>query len=174
MGLELAGDVRITIRDSSSEVRWLVLPERLRHREPVRGTARAAGHPGRDGRRGQGESAVTAPLDIEGPAAPPRSNGELVFAEPWESRAFGMAVALHEAGVFTWPRFQAALIARIAAWESAPPRARAGTTTGTGWAHWRTCWPTAASCSPRGHRARPDADPASRHHDHPDDHDHPH
>ena len=61
---------------------------------------------------------MTAPLDVEGPAAPPRANGELVFAEPWESRAFGMAVALHEAGLFPWPRFQAALIARIAAWES--------------------------------------------------------
>ena len=44
---------------------------------------------------------MTAPLDIEGPAAPPRSNGELVFAEPWESRAFGMAVTLYEAGVLT-------------------------------------------------------------------------
>jgi nitrile hydratase len=28
MGLDLAGDVRITVRDSTSEVRWLVLPER--------------------------------------------------------------------------------------------------------------------------------------------------
>ncbi|MFF4598958.1 nitrile hydratase subunit alpha [Amycolatopsis sp. CA-161197] len=28
MGLELDADVRITVRDSSSEVRWLVLPER--------------------------------------------------------------------------------------------------------------------------------------------------
>lgn len=63
---------------------------------------------------------MTAPLDIQGPAAPPRSNGELVFAEPWESRAFGMAVSLYEAGAFTWPQFQAALIARIGAWESAP------------------------------------------------------
>ncbi|MFC9916263.1 nitrile hydratase accessory protein [Streptomyces sp. NPDC059862] len=65
---------------------------------------------------------MTAPLDIEGPAAPPRSNGELVFSEPWESRAFGMAVSLYEAGAFTWPQFQAALIARIAAWEAAPAR----------------------------------------------------
>ncbi|MFF7680095.1 nitrile hydratase accessory protein [Actinacidiphila glaucinigra] len=61
---------------------------------------------------------MTTPLDIEGPAAPPRSNGELVFAEPWESRAFGMAVSLYEAEVFTWPEFQAALIARISAWET--------------------------------------------------------
>lgn len=28
MGLDLADDVRITVRDSTSEVRWLVLPER--------------------------------------------------------------------------------------------------------------------------------------------------
>ncbi|PWI05478.1 nitrile hydratase accessory protein [Streptomyces sp. NWU339] len=61
---------------------------------------------------------MTAPLDVEGPAAPPRSNGELVFAEPWESRAFGMAVSLYEAGAFTWPEFQAALTARISAWEA--------------------------------------------------------
>jgi nitrile hydratase accessory protein len=65
---------------------------------------------------------LSAPLDIEGPAAPPRSNGELVFAEPWQSRAFGMAVSLHEAGAFTWPRFRAALVARIAAWENASAR----------------------------------------------------
>ncbi|GHD62208.1 nitrile hydratase accessory protein [Streptomyces mirabilis] len=62
---------------------------------------------------------MTAPLDIDGTAAPPRANGELVFSEPWESRAFGMAVTLYEAGAFTWPQFQGALIARIAAWENA-------------------------------------------------------
>ncbi len=64
-------------------------------------------------------TAVTLPVD--GPAAPPRDNGELVFAEPWESRAFGMAVSLHDSGAFGWPVFQAALIARIAAWESGHP-----------------------------------------------------
>lgn len=57
-------------------------------------------------------------LETEGPAAPPRSNGELIFAEPWESRAFGMAVTLNEANVFSWTEFQAALIARISAWEA--------------------------------------------------------
>jgi nitrile hydratase accessory protein len=62
---------------------------------------------------------MTAPLDIEGPAAPPRSNGELVFSEPWESRAFGIAVSLSEAGAFTWPEFRAALVARIEGWETA-------------------------------------------------------
>ena len=60
---------------------------------------------------------ASAPLEIDGSAAPPRSNGELVFAEPWESRAFGLAVALYDAGAFEWPQFQAALVAQIAAWE---------------------------------------------------------
>jgi len=63
---------------------------------------------------------MTAPMDLEGPAAPPRSNGELVFAEPWESRVFAIAVTLYEAGMFTWPQFQAALIARIASSQAAP------------------------------------------------------
>lgn len=61
---------------------------------------------------------MTAVLDVAGTAAPPRSNGELVFAEPWESRAFGMAVTLADAGVFTWDEFRDALVARIAAWEA--------------------------------------------------------
>ena len=39
-------------------------------------------------------------LPDETPGAPPRSNGELVFAAPWESRLFGMTLALHEAGRF--------------------------------------------------------------------------
>ena len=60
---------------------------------------------------------MTAPLAIDGPAAPPRSNGELVFGAPWEGRAFGLVVSLYDAGAFEWSRFQAALIARIAAWE---------------------------------------------------------
>ncbi|MGQ0576994.1 MAG: nitrile hydratase accessory protein [Pseudonocardia sp.] len=64
---------------------------------------------------------MTAALAVDGPAAPPRDNGELVFAQPWESRAFGMAVSLHDAGAFTWPQFQAALIARIKTWEDDPP-----------------------------------------------------
>ena len=35
----------------------------------------------------------------------PRDNGELVFDAPWESRAFGMAVALNESGKYEWPEF---------------------------------------------------------------------
>jgi hypothetical protein len=54
---------------------------------------------------------AAAPLEIDGPAAPPRSNGELVFTEPWESRAFGLALTLYDADVFEWSQFQAALVA---------------------------------------------------------------
>jgi nitrile hydratase accessory protein len=61
---------------------------------------------------------VTVALTLDGRAAPPRSNGELVFTEPWESRVFGVAVSLSEAGCFEWAAFQAELIAAIAGWES--------------------------------------------------------
>ncbi|MFI6597323.1 nitrile hydratase accessory protein [Nonomuraea sp. NPDC050536] len=54
-------------------------------------------------------------LDVDSPVAPPRSNGELVFAEPWEGRAFAMAVAACQAGAFDWEDFRQALILRIAA-----------------------------------------------------------
>jgi nitrile hydratase accessory protein len=66
-------------------------------------------------------SSPTLELDVEGPAAPPRSNGELVFAEPWEGRAFGLTMALVDAGAIDYESFRAELIERIAAWEAAPP-----------------------------------------------------
>jgi nitrile hydratase accessory protein len=53
-------------------------------------------------------------LSLDPATSLPRSNGELVFAEPWESRAFGMAAALADRGVFDWAEFQAGLIAAIA------------------------------------------------------------
>jgi nitrile hydratase accessory protein len=56
----------------------------------------------------------SAVLDIDGPAAPPRANGELVFAEPWESRAFGLAMSLNASGVFEWEDFRRQLIAAVA------------------------------------------------------------
>lgn len=68
-------------------------------------------------------------LDIEGPAAPPRSNGELVFAAPWESRAFGLAMALHDGGLFDWETFRQQLIAAVARAEAA----------GGGFSYYR-CW----------------------------------
>ena len=58
-------------------------------------------------------------LDVDGPAAPPRLNGELVFDAPWQSRSFAMAMALVEEGHFTWDQFRDHLIATIDSWESA-------------------------------------------------------
>jgi len=55
--------------------------------------------------------------DMTGPAAVPRKNGELVFAEPWQGRAFGMAVALSEQGAFAWEEFRQELIVQVAAAE---------------------------------------------------------
>lgn len=55
--------------------------------------------------------AVTA---ADGPEALPRLNGELVFKAPWESRAFGVAIALHDAGAIDYEVFRSRLIAEIA------------------------------------------------------------
>ena len=65
------------------------------------------------------EERAIAALDAEGPAAPPRRNGELVFEAPWESRLFGLTLSLHRAGLFAWEEFRARLIAEIRAWEAA-------------------------------------------------------
>ena len=71
-------------------------------------------------------------LDNAGPAAPPRDNGELVFAAPWEGRAFGLALALNEAGLIDWEDFRQALIREIGEWEVGHP-------SGQGWSYYE-CW----------------------------------
>ena len=55
------------------------------------------------------------PADLPGDLALPRSNGELIFAEPWQARAFGIAVALNENGAYPWRDFHAGLTREIAA-----------------------------------------------------------
>jgi nitrile hydratase accessory protein len=74
-----------------------------------------------------------AVLDDQGPAAPPRKNGELVFEAAWEARLFGLTMALHEAGRFEWEEFRHRLIAEIAEWE----RSNAGGA--EGWSYY-ACW----------------------------------
>jgi len=54
---------------------------------------------------------------MAGAVALPRQNGELVFDEPWESRAFGLAVALTENGTYLWEDFRVRLIGEIEHWE---------------------------------------------------------
>lgn len=58
-------------------------------------------------------SAAEELLDIDGPAAPPRVNGELAFAEPWERRLFGVTMALTPS-TFAYADFRERLMARIA------------------------------------------------------------
>ena len=60
----------------------------------------------------------SVPLATEGLAAPPRRNGELVFDAPWESRVFGVTMALHARGLFEWDEFRELLIDEIRAWEA--------------------------------------------------------
>jgi nitrile hydratase accessory protein len=66
-------------------------------------------------------SELPAELAITGPAAPPRFNGEMVFDAPWESRLFGVTLALVEAGRFEWSEFQQRLIAAVGHWEADHP-----------------------------------------------------
>jgi nitrile hydratase accessory protein len=57
---------------------------------------------------------------LNGAIAPPRANGEPVFEEPWQSRAFGMVVSLHQQGAFAWDDFRDLLVSEIAAEEERP------------------------------------------------------
>jgi nitrile hydratase accessory protein len=75
-------------------------------------------------------SEASSPIAFEGQLSPPRRNGELQFAEPWESRVFGLTMSLYEAGAFEWSEFQAALIAAIGAWE------REHGVSGEGYRYW--------------------------------------
>ncbi|PPS44777.1 nitrile hydratase accessory protein [Chroococcidiopsis sp. TS-821] len=63
------------------------------------------------------EQFVTASM-LGSQDAPPRSNGELLFQSDWESRAFGIAIALSKKGHYEWEDFRQELIAAIAEWEA--------------------------------------------------------
>lgn len=73
-------------------------------------------------------------LDAEEVAALPRSNGELVFNAPWESRSFSIAVSLADSGYFTLDEFREYLISAIAERESTPVDEPF---------HYYECWHTA-------------------------------
>lgn len=98
-------------------------------------------------------------LPESGPAAPPRINGELVFEAPWEARAFGIAVSLHEQGLFAWDEFRERLIEEIGRWERAHPDVR---TAEAGYRYYER-WLAALECllSEKGLCAAPDVDARS-------------
>ena len=69
----------------------------------------------RGARRGGELTAVDREIaDLGGPAALPRRNGELRFNEPWEGRAFGIAVALQSTPPYPWSAFGERLARQIA------------------------------------------------------------
>lgn len=72
--------------------------------------------PGRDA------TVAVAPevTEMSGVAALPRQNGELVFAAPWQGRAFGLALAVVRHLGVPWREFQTHLIAAITAEPGAP------------------------------------------------------
>lgn len=60
---------------------------------------------------------TSSPPEIELAALPslPRDADGPVFNAPWEAQAFGMAVSLHERGLFTWREWADALGAELSA-----------------------------------------------------------
>jgi nitrile hydratase accessory protein len=56
--------------------------------------------------------------NMDGAAAVPRKNGELLFEAPWQGRVFGLAVALQDRRLYGWQDFQRRLIAEIAGAEA--------------------------------------------------------
>ena len=98
----------------------------------------------------------------------PRDEDGPVFREPWEARAFAMALALHEAGVFTWNEWAETLGAEIKRaqaagdpdtgetyyrhWLNALERlvAEKGVADATTLARYRDAWDHAAGRTPHG------------------------
>jgi nitrile hydratase accessory protein len=56
------------------------------------------------------DSSIT---EMQGVTALPRQNGEPVFEEIWQSRAFGIAVALYNQGKYPWENFRDGLAEQI-------------------------------------------------------------
>jgi nitrile hydratase accessory protein len=65
-------------------------------------------------------------LDLDGPTAPPRANGELVFEAPWQSRVFGLTMSLCDTGAITWSRFRDCLIESIGEWDHSHDESESG------------------------------------------------
>ena len=80
---------------------------------------------------------VAPELDVDGPAASPRVNGELVFTAPWQARTFGVTMTLVDAGVLEWGPFRAALVTAVAAAERT--EALVAAERNVGFDYW-SCW----------------------------------
>ena len=59
--------------------------------------------------------------EMDGTFSLPRKNGEMVFHNEWERRAFAIAVNLAEQGWYDWSEFQQQLIKAVAEAEQNDP-----------------------------------------------------
>jgi nitrile hydratase accessory protein len=59
-------------------------------------------------------------VELPGPGG---ESEQLSFTEPWELRAFALAVAGYHQGLYDWSEFQLALIGAIRRWEGDPESA---------------------------------------------------
>jgi nitrile hydratase accessory protein len=116
-------------------------------------------------------------LDLEGPAAPPRQNGELVFEAPWQSRLFGLTMALCQAGTFEWEEFRRLLIEEIGTFDASG----APSESYSYYAHWQRAFERLLAskgvCAPAELDARARvlaARPPGHDHDHEHGHSHEH
>ena len=115
-------ETEIRIWDSSSDLRYIVLPQRPDGTDELAEDELAA-LVTRESMIGTG--LVQAPASMSGGVDPaiaqmenlPRRNGELVFEAPWQARAFGIAVALCQEQGIEWDAFRSNLIDEIATWE---------------------------------------------------------
>jgi nitrile hydratase accessory protein len=88
-----------------------------------------------------------------------------VFEEPWQAKAFAIAVVLHERGVYTWSEWAEMLGARIATVETSGDAGcyyrnwldaledmlvTKGVTTAGEAVRWREAWRQAAARTPHG------------------------
>jgi nitrile hydratase accessory protein len=75
---------------------------------------------------------MSGAIDLEALPAIPRDAEGPVFRAPWEAQAFGIAVALHQRGCFTWKEWASYLAEEIAG-----TRARGETDDGSRYyEHW--------------------------------------
>lgn len=106
----------------------------------------------------------------------PRKNGELVFDEPWEARAFGLAVALNEEGVYPWQDFSGGLSNTISSIEQGLPDPAAVTINESSdyYQHWLASLETLILAQGLVTSAELEAEIATQIHHDAHDHDHDH
>jgi len=146
-GLDLGDEVDVDVWDSSSELRYMVLPRRppdtegydeselaeLVTRDAMVGVERLGAAPAADGGpRPSGARAANPPeVDLPEGLAALGAGGSTpdsgpAFRAPWQARAFGVAVALRDGGPeVDWSAFQGRLIDAVEAADGLDPTAAA-------------------------------------------------